>query len=208
MISVAIVDDQRDIREGLQNILNLAEDIQCAGAYADAESAIEGILATPPDVVLMDIELPEMSGIDCVKILKRKLPALNVIMLTSYTEDKYVFQSLRAGAYGYLTKNIFPSKLVGAIREVCHGGAPMESHIARRVVASFNHVRSAIPDLSQRERDVLHLLCEGKSYKAMAKRLYVSPNTIRFHLKNIYKKLDVNSRHEAVIKASRVGIPG
>jgi len=208
MISVAIVDDQRDIREGLQNILNTADGIYCTGAYADAESAIEGILATAPDVVLMDIELPEMSGIDCVKILKRKLPGLNVIMLTSHTEDKYIFQSLQAGAYGYLTKNIFPSKLIGAIREVRHGGAPMDTHIARRVVASFNRVRTAMPNLSQRERDVLHLLCEGKSYKAMAKRLYVSPNTIRFHLKNIYKKLDVNSRHEAVIKASRTGIPG
>ena len=206
MISVGIVDDQRDIREGLQNVLNMAEDIHCVGTFSNAEVAIDGILSLSPDVVLMDIELPEMSGIECVKVLKRRLPALNVIMLTSYTEDKYIFQSLRAGAYGYLTKNIFPSKLVKAIREVCHGGAPMESHIARKVVASFNNSREVVPDLSERELDVLHLLCEVQSYKDMARILFVSPNTIRFHLKNIYKKLDVNSRHEAVIKASHVGI--
>jgi DNA-binding NarL/FixJ family response regulator len=206
MISVAIVDDHRDIREGLQNILNTAEGFRCVGTYGDAESAIEGILDIQPDVVLMDVDLPEMSGIECVKILKRALPELNVIMLTDYTEDKYIFQSLRAGAYGYLSKSIFPSKLLNAIREVHQGGAPMDAHIARRVVTSFNKIRNAIPDLSDRERDVLYLLCEGRSYKDMAKKLFVSPNTIRFHLKNIYKKLDVNSRHEAVIKASRVGI--
>lgn len=206
MISVAIVDDKRDIREGLQNILNTAEGFKCIGIYGDAESAVSGILSSRPDVVLMDVQLPEMSGIECVKILKRELPDLNVIMLTSYTEDKYVFQSLRAGAYGYLTKNIFPSKLLNAIREVTRGGAPLDTYIARRVVSSFNHFHGTVPDLSRRERDVLDLLCEGRSYKEMARRLYVSQNTIRFHLKNIYKKLQVSSRHEAVIKASRVGI--
>ena len=206
MISVAIVDDQRDIREGLQKVLNAADDICCIGAYSNAESAIEGIPDLSPDVVIMDIELPELSGIECVRILKRRLPALNVIMLTSCTDDKYIFQSLRAGAYGYFTKNIFPSKLIKAIREVSHGGAPMESHIARKVVSSFNQLRDTVPYLSDRELEVLHLLCEGKSYKSMADRLFVSQNTIRFHLKNIYKKLGVNSRYEAVVKAAHVGI--
>jgi len=206
MISVAIVDDHRDIREGLQNILNMADGFRCVATYANAESAIEGVLALHPNVVLMDIELPEMSGIECVKILKRRLPGLNIIMLSSYTDDKHVFQSLRAGAYGYLSKNIFPSKLLKAITEVEGGGAPMDASIARRVVSSFSNRLKSLPRLSEREQDVLQLLCEGQSYKTMAKKLFVSPNTIRFHLKNIYKKLEVNSRHEAVIKASRVGM--
>lgn len=206
MISVAIVDDQRDVREGLQNILNTAADFRCVGAYADAETALEGILVSRPDVVLMDVDLPEMSGIDCVRVLKRKLPGLNVIMLTSCVKDEYIFQSLQAGAYGYLTKNIFPSRLLGAIREVEQGGAPMEINVARRVVESFSKTPHVLPDLSKREQEVLHLLCEGRSYKEMARRLYVSTNTIRFHLKNIYKKLEVQSRHEAVVKAARVGI--
>ncbi len=206
MISVAIVDDKRDIREGLQNILLMADGFQCAGTFSDAESAIEGILQLRPEVVLMDVELPDMSGIECVKNLKRRLPDLNVIMLTAYTDDKYIFQALRAGALGYLSKNIFPSRLLNAIREVSRGGAPMDARIARRVVSSFSNFQKDLPDLSSRERDVLTLLCEGQSYKDIARRLYVSPNTIRFHLKNIYKKLEVNSRHEAVVKASRVGI--
>ncbi len=206
MISVAIVDDHRDIREGLQNILNMADGFRCVATYANAESAIEGVLALHPNVVLMDIELPEMSGIECVKILKRRLPGLNIIMLSSYTDDKHVFQSLRAGAYGYLSKNIFPSKLLKAITEVEGGGAPMDASIARRVVSSFSNRLKSLPRLSEREQDVLQLLCEGQSYKTMAEKLFVSPNTIRFHLKNIYKKLEVNSRHEAVIKASRVGM--
>lgn len=206
MISVVIVDDQRDIREGLQNILNMADGFRCVGTYSNAESAIEGIFALKPDVVLMDIGLPKMSGIECVRIIKRDLPGLNIIMLSSYTEDRYVFQSLRAGAYGFLSKNIFPSKLLKAIQEVNSGGAPMDADIARRVVSSFNTLKKPLPGLSERELEVLHLLCEGRSYKDMARKLYVSPNTIRFHLKNIYKKLQVNSRHEAVVKASRVGI--
>ncbi len=206
MISVAIVDDQRDIREGLQNILLMADGFQCVGTYGDAKTALQGILQTRPDVALMDIELPDMTGIECVKALKHQLPELNVIMLTAYTDDKHIFQALRAGALGFLSKNIFPSRLLSAIREVCRGGAPLDARIARRVVSSFYQFHQDLADLSHRERDVLSLLCEGQSYKDMARQLYVSPNTIRFHLKNIYKKLDVNSRHEAMVKASRVGI--
>jgi DNA-binding NarL/FixJ family response regulator len=206
MISVTIVDDKRDIREGLRKILDKAEGFQCLTTYGTAESALSGIQKNVPDVVLMDIELPEMSGIECVKILKRKLPHLDIIMLTSHTEDEYIFQSLQAGAYGYLTKNIFPSRLLNAIREVRRGGAPMSSYIARRVVSSFNKFNTPFPNLSEREVEVLHLLCEGGNYREIARKLYVSPNTVRFHLKNIYKKLQVNSRHEAVMLATRVGI--
>lgn len=205
MISVVIVDDKRDIREGLQNLLNMSEGFRCTRTYGDAESAIKGILQYPPDVVLMDIELPEISGIECVRILKQKIPDVDIIMLTAFTDDEYIFQALKAGAYGYLTKNIFPSKLLSAIREVRRGGSPMSSHVARRVVNSFNNIKSPMPSLSKREKEVLRLLCEGQSYRDIAKKLYVSTNTVRFHLKNIYKKLQVNSRHEAVVKATRLG---
>lgn len=205
MISVVIVDDKRDIREGLQNLLNMSEGFRCTRTYGDAESAIKGITMFTPDVVLMDIELPEMSGIECVRILKQKIPDLDIIMLTAYTDDKYIFEALQAGAYGYLTKNIFPSKLLSAIREVRRGGSPMSSLVARRVVNSFNKIKSPMPDLSGREKEVLRLLCEGQSYRDIAKKLFVSTNTVRFHLKNIYKKLQVNSRHEAVVKATQLG---
>ena len=206
MISVAIVDEKRDIREGLRKILDKADGFKCLTTYKDAKSAIRGIQKNPPDVVLIDIELSEMSGIDCVKILKRKLPQLDIIVLTSQTRDEYVFQSLQAGAYGYLIKHIFPSHLLRAIREVHNGGAPMSSSIARRVVSSFNKYQHPFPSLSEREHEVLHLLCEGCNYRQIAARLFVSPNTVRFHLKNIYKKLQVNSRHEAVMLATRAGI--
>lgn len=205
MISVVIVDDKRDIREGLQNLLNMSEGFRCTRTYGDAESAIKGIRMHPPDVVLMDIELPDMSGIECVRILKQKIPDLDIIMLTAYTDDDYIFQALKAGAYGYLTKNIFPSKLLNAIKDVRRGGSPMSSHVARRVVNSFNSIKSPMPALSKREKEVLRLLCEGQSYRDIARKLFVSTNTVRFHLKNIYKKLQVNSRHEAVVKATRLG---
>lgn len=205
MISVAIVDDKRDIREGLQNLLNTSEGFKCLRTYSDAETAIQGIRNLRPDVVLMDIDLPRMSGIECVKVLKKEAPDVNIIMLTGCLDDKYIFQALRAGAYGYLTKNVFPSKLLKAIKEVRQGGAPMTSKVARKVVSSFCVDMYDQAQLSQREQEVLDQLCEGGSYKDIAKNLYVSTNTVRFHLKNIYKKLNVSSRHEAVMKATRLG---
>jgi len=206
MISVAIVDDKRDIRDGLKIILDMADGFRCINAYSDAESALKGMKSVKPDVVLMDVELPDMSGIDCTKKLKEQHPDIDVIMLTVHTDDESIFQSLQAGAYGYLTKNIFPSKLLTAIREVKEGGSPMSSNIARRVVSSFKKFENLETNLTKREIEVLRLLCQGKSYKVIADSLYVSPNTIRFHLKNIYKKLQVNSKYEAVIKASKENI--
>ena len=206
MISVTIVDDKRDIRDGLKIILDMADGFRCISAYSDAESALKGMKSVKPDVVLMDVELPDMSGIDCTKKLKEQHPDIDVIMLTVHTDDESIFQSLQAGAYGYLTKNIFPSKLLTAIREVKEGGSPMSSNIARRVVSSFKKFENLETNLTKREIEVLRLLCQGKSYKVIADSLYVSPNTIRFHLKNIYKKLQVNSKYEAVIKASKENI--
>lgn len=200
-IKVAIVDDKRDIREGLEIIINNAEGFTCVGTFSDGESAVGGMHILNPDVVLMDIALPGISGIDCVKSLKEKMPDLDIIMLTVHDDNEYIFESLRAGAMGYLTKNVFPSKLLNSIKDVYNGGSPMSSSIARKVVSSFNHFRNPTPELTKREREVLDLLCQGKSYKNIASSLFISPDTVRYHLKNIYKKLQVNSKYEAVIKA-------
>ncbi|MFT6148456.1 MAG: DNA-binding NarL/FixJ family response regulator [Saprospiraceae bacterium] len=205
-IEVAIVDDKRDIREGLQLIIDNADGFKCVATYSDGESAAEGLPNVKPDVVLMDIGLPKMSGIDCVKILKDKAPEIDIIMLTVHSDSDYIFESLRAGAVGYLVKNIFPSKLLNSIKEVKSGGSPMSSSIARKVVSSFNSFRKPAANLTKREKEVLDLLCQGKSYKVIADDLFISPDTVRYHLKNIYKKLQVNSKYEAVIKALKNGM--
>jgi DNA-binding NarL/FixJ family response regulator len=205
-ITVAIVDDKRDIREGLKLIIDHAEGFQCVAAYSDGESAVDGLQKVKPDVVLMDIGLPQMSGIDCVKILKDIAPEIEIIMLTVHADNDYIFESLRAGAVGYLVKNIFPSKLLNSIKEVKNGGSPMSSSIARKVVSSFNSFRKPAANLTKREKEVLDLLCQGKSYRVIADDLFISPDTVRYHLKNIYKKLQVNSKYEAVIKALKDGM--
>ncbi|MEM7105140.1 MAG: response regulator transcription factor [Bacteroidota bacterium] len=198
---VAIVEDKRDIREGLEIVINNSSDNVCVGTFRDAESAIESMGQLNPDVVLMDIGLPKMNGIDCVRILKEKLPDIDIIMLTVHADDEFVFQSLSAGACGYLMKNTFPSKLLNAIKEAKNGGAPMTSNIARLVVNSFNGFSNPQPTLTKREKEVLNLLCEGKSYNMIAENLFVTRDTVRYHLKNIYQKLQVNSKSEAVSKA-------
>lgn len=201
-IRVAIVEDNRDIREGLKIMLETAEGFELAGVYDTTEKALAQIPNNLPQVVLMDIMFPSgMNGIDCVRVLKDKLPDLDVLMLTSYAEDDLVFQSLKAGACGYLDKNISLPKLIDAIREAHDGGAPMSSTIARMVVSSFNTHPSEEPELTRREKEVLEQLCQGKSYKMIADSIFVSEDTVRFHIKKIYKKLQVNSKSEAVIKA-------
>lgn len=206
MISVVIVDSQRTVREGLKNVLDSTEGFYCMDVFEDGESAIAGILDRAPDVVLMAIELPKMSGIETTRLLKKELPDLDIIILSLSTDDEHIFQSLRAGAIGYLSKNIFPSKLLRAIKEVQKGGSPMSSVVARRVVSSFNITNKESMNLSNREKEVLDLLCEGDNYKAIAQKLFVSPNTVRFHIKNIYKKMEVSSKYEAVMKATKEGI--
>ncbi len=203
MISVAIVDDEKYVREGLQLLVDKAEGIQCIGTFGDGDSAITGLTSLCPNVVLLDIGLPDMSGIECARTLKSRLPYLDIIMLSCKEDDESVFHSLEAGACGYLTKSVFPTRLIDAIREVANGGAPMSSHIARRVIATFRATPNANSELTKRESEVLNLLCEGKSYKEIADTMFISPHTVNYHLKNIYKKLEVNSMHEAVIKASK-----
>ena len=202
MIFVAIVDSEKAIRETWRRMLDTTDGFGCSGVYPDAHSAIEQIGQHQTDVVLVGADLEDLSGIECVKMLKRELPDLDIIMLSAdISDDEVIFQAFKAGACGFLPKDIFPSDLLEAIREAKIGGAPMPREIARKLVVSFSQQQAQTEVFSKREMDVLDLLCEGNSYREMAEKLFVSPNTIRFHLKNIYKKLNVSSRHEAVIKA-------
>ena len=199
MITLFIVEDDNDIRQSLAMIIDDHPEFLCVGTAGDGERAEEKIPLLQPDVVLMDITLPGMSGIDCVKKLRADLPELNVLMLTVHEDDEVVFDSLCAGASGYLTKNTHPEKLLDAIREVHEGGAPMSTTIARMVVRSFRQNRPA--GLTQRESDVLSQLCKGKSYKMISDALFISHDTVRTHIKNIYRKLEVSSNSEAVLMA-------
>lgn len=204
MIKVALVDDNVDLREGLQIVMKEhSDEFVCIGAFADAEAAVKKIPELKPDVVLMDINLPGMSGIDCLKQLKPKMPDLDVIMLTVFADDETVFDSLCAGACGYITKNASPEKILDAIREVRDGGAPMSGRIARMVVSSFKVPGDTSSQLTDREREVLDQLCKGKSYKMVADALSITHDTVRHHIKNIYKKLEVHSVSEAILKTMK-----
>ncbi|TAH42661.1 MAG: response regulator transcription factor [Bacteroidetes bacterium] len=202
MITLALVDDNNDLREGLQiTIKDHPEEFECLGAFSNAEDALKAIPDLKPQVVLMDIKLPGISGIDCVRKLKATLPGLDVIMLTIFAEDKTVFDSLCAGACGYITKNASPDEILDAVREVRLGGAPMSPRIARMVVKSFNNFMTSA--LTEREKEVLMLMSGGNSYKMTADQLHISHDTVRFHIKNIYKKLEVHSLQEAFAKVKK-----
>ncbi len=204
MIKVAIVDDSSDLREGLQIALKEhADEFICIGAFSDAETAVKNVEALVPDVILMDINLPGISGIEAVKKIKRILPETDIIMLTVFAEDKTVFDSLCAGACGYITKNTTPEQILDAIRDVSKGGSPMSPRIARMVVGSFRNF--IVSSLTEREQEVLTLLSKGNSYKMVAELLFISHDTVRFHIKNIYKKLEVHSLPEAFAKVKKFG---
>lgn len=204
MIRVALVDDNHDLREGLQIVMKEnSSEFECVGSFSDAESAARKIPDIKPDVVLMDINLPGMSGIECLKQLKGKMPGLDVIMLTVFADDDTVFDSLCAGACGYITKNASPEKILDAIRDVRDGGAPMSGRIARMVVSSFKMNNDPAAQLTDREREVLDQLCKGKSYKMVADALSITHDTVRHHIKNIYKKLEVHSVSEAILKTMK-----
>jgi DNA-binding NarL/FixJ family response regulator len=204
-IRVALIDDDADIREGLRWMIENSEGFTCVGSFGHCSAGIRSFAEDPPDVVLMDIGMPGTSGIECVGKLKAEFPDIQVLMLTVYSEDEKVFQSLRAGAVGYLLKRTPADRLLDAIRDACAGGVPMSGEIARKVLMYFQHPPSATPpsSLSTREVEVLHLLIEGHSYKAIADRLFLSVHTVRFHLHNIYAKLHVSTRAEAVAKTVR-----
>ena len=199
LIVVSIVEDDEEIRESLELLINSADGFECLSTYADCETAVVGIVNDVPDVVLMDIGLPGMSGIEGIKILKQKLPDLDMLVLSIRENDQSVFDALCAGATGYLIKETPPHRILEAIRELKEGGSPMSTQIARMVVGSFkvttNHA------LTQRETEVLSQLCKGMSYKMIADSLFISEETVRRHIKSIYRKLEVHSKSEAVAKA-------
>lgn len=203
-IKVAIVEDDPEIRMNLSLIINGSNDLICEHNFESAELFLKAVNEVAPDVVLMDIQLPKMNGIEAVRELKSRHRHIEVLMLTVHQNDKLVFDSLCAGASGYLVKNTPPSKIVDAIQEAMRGGAPMSSQVARMVVGSFRQNRDNL--LTQRERDVLEQLCEGKSYRSIGDTLFISQDTVRSHIKSIYKKLEVNSKSEAVAKALRTRI--
>jgi len=200
-IIVAIVEDEPEIRNVLSFIIDRSPGYSCKMFFSDCETAFEPIKSHPPDVVLMDIHLPKMSGIEGVQVLKAELPEVDFIMLTVQDDDDSVFNSLCAGASGYLLKDTPPATLLNAIKEVRDGGSPMSPSIARRVISSFRPTSQS--PLSERESEILQKLCNGENYKAIADSLFISGHTVRAHIKNIYKKLHVNSRAEAVTKAIR-----
>lgn len=202
--TVAIVEDDPGLREQLLLVLESAPDIACLYAVSSGEEALDKIPQEPPDVVLMDIQLPGISGIDCVAALKKRLPELEFIMLTVYEDAERIFRALKAGASGYLIKSGPPEKLFEAIRDVHSGGAQFSAHIARKVVQYF-HVPPAKPareteKLSPRESEVIELLASGYIYKEIADQLGIGVETVRTYVKNICIKLHVKNRTEAVAK--------
>ena len=203
MTRIAIVEDNKVIRESLVEFVHADPDCRCVCACATGEEALEAIPRHQPEIVLMDIKLPNLSGIECTAQLKRMLPALHIIMVTVYEDTERIFKALRAGACGYLLKRCSPEELISAIREVRQGGAPMSRDIARKVIASFQEPLAAaveVEGLSPREREILELLAQGFPNKEIAHRVGVSDGTVRWHLRHVYDKLHVRSRTEAALK--------
>jgi DNA-binding NarL/FixJ family response regulator len=207
LVRVVVIEDQRDLREGLQILLNYTPNFRCVHSFGSMETALAQLKADNlPDLILTDIGLPRMDGIEGTRILREKFPALPIIVLTVHGEDDKIFQALCAGASGYLLKNTAPAQIVEAIKEVLNGGAPMSPEVARCVVHLF---RTFAPPaeveyhLTEQERRILKMLVEGHHYKTAAYDLGISRSTVAFHLKNIYEKLQVHSKTEAVAKALR-----
>ena len=205
-INVVIIEDDRRIREGLSVLINGAMGYRCTGAYRSMEDALSQSWSEKPDVALVDIGLPGMSGIEGLALLHERYPGIALLMLTVYEDDERIFQALCAGACGYLLKKTPPAKLLESLAEVLHGGAPMSPEVARRVLRLFREVRPPEKvdyNLTPHELRLLKLLVEGHNYQSAAAELGVSFSTINFHMQNIYGKLQVHSKSEAVAKALR-----
>lgn len=208
-LTVAVIEDQPEIRRGLEVLINGTPGYRCTGVFGSMEEALRGLSGHCPRVALVDIGLPGMSGIEGIPLLRERCAETTVLVLTVYSDDDRIFGAICAGASGYLLKKTPPAKLLECLREAMEGGAPMSPEVARRVVSLFNRVRpvqKADCDLTPHEVRLLQLLAEGHNYKTAATELNVSPNTIAFHMKHIYEKLHVHSKSEAVAKALRSGI--
>jgi len=202
-IKISIVEDQHEMRESLVAWLGDAPGLRCVGAHATGEEALKKIPEEKPDVVLMDINLTGMNGIQCVARLKESLPMTQVLMLTTYDEGDMIFDSLRAGANGYLLKNMPQAELVAAVQQVHAGGAPMSLQIARKVISHFHQMNKPVPEVAQltgREHEILKLLAKGYMYKEIADQLGISMSTVRSHVCAVYDKLHVHSRTQAAKK--------
>ncbi|HEY4966929.1 MAG TPA: response regulator transcription factor [Puia sp.] len=205
-ITIAIVEDLDEVREGLKNFLALSPDFKVLDTYKTGEEAAEDIPKLLPDIVIMDINLPGMTGIECVKSVRKKTSATQFMMFTVYENDEKVFEALKAGASGYLLKNTGLMHIVEALRELYDGGSPMSANIARKLVMNFQEqMKNESPEdmalLSVRENETLHLLSQGLLYKEIAEQLGISTSTVRQHIHRIYEKLHVQNRTEALNKA-------
>lgn len=206
IIKVAIVEDQRDIREGLASLIKFTDGYLCTGSFRSMEEALEKIRFELPNIMLVDIGLPGMNGIEGIRLLKQSYPEMLLLMLTVYDDDEMIFDALCAGACGYLLKKTPPASLIESLKEAMTGGAPMSPEVARRVIKLFREIRP--PDrtdykLTPHELRLLKLLVEGHNYKTAATAQGVSVTTVAFHMRNIYEKLQVHSKSEAVAKALR-----
>ena len=201
-ISVCIVEDNKDIRQALEQIIMMTDGYRFAGSFTSGELAIVGIPKIRPNVVLMDINLGGMSGIECVRQLKPRIPEILYMICTVYEEDEKIFEALEAGASGYILKKTAPGKLLEAIKELYEGGAPMSSQIARKVVAAFQSksLSSPLDVVSRREKEILELIAKGMLYKEISQQLNIAQETVRKHVYHIYEKLHVSNRIEAVNK--------
>jgi RNA polymerase sigma factor (sigma-70 family) len=207
-ITLAIVEDLDEVREGLRNFLGLNPEFLVLEAYKTAEEAEEGIISTGPDIVIMDINLPGRSGIDCIRRIRKKASHTQFMMFTVYESDEKVFEALQAGASGYLLKNTGLIHLAESLKELQKGGSPMSSQIARKLVRSFqersdSNAGGDLTPLSPRENEILERLAQGLLYKEIADQLDISTSTVRQHIHRIYEKLHVQNRTEAINKAYR-----
>jgi DNA-binding NarL/FixJ family response regulator len=205
-IKVSIVDDDEGIRASLAALIRRASSLRLIGEYSDAETALKEIPRQPPDVVLMDINLPGMKGVECVRQLKTMLPAVQFLMLTVYEDSDSLFNSLKAGASGYLLKRTASARLLEAIHDVYSGGSPMTPQLARRVVQFFTQparAAASVSNLTPGEREFLSQLANGYAYKEIADRMKISIDTVRSYVRTVYEKLHVHSRTEAVVKYLR-----
>ena len=208
MINVSIIEDHPDFRKGLMYLLDASDDFNCIDSFISAEDGIANI-SKNTDILLLDINLPEMSGIEAIPLLKSKYPDIKILMLTIYDDDNTIIEAILAGADGYLLKKSTPDKLLASLKECRGGGSPMTASIAKRVLTLF---KKYIPNqqddysLTVRELEILNLLVEGMSNASIAKRLFISIQTVRNHIRHIYEKLQVHSKSQAVVKAIREGL--